>query len=233
MMNKSCETSNRKIFMETTSCTDSVAADPYPQERGSPGEGKMHETTAYGAKKKKRIGCLQRRGSRLIMARALWLALVVPSLGLFVASLPVYYAQIQRPCVDPVTCNVTGTLTARGLQELPALGLSGSGYAALLTLFFTLIVTIWSGVGFLIFWRRSDEWFALFSACFLVLFNTTYPGFPISALALASPALDVPITFMNGLGLASIILFLMLFPCSFPRTPPMRVATPFVLRKGP
>ncbi|HEX6477749.1 MAG TPA: hypothetical protein VF043_02810 [Ktedonobacteraceae bacterium] len=151
-------------------------------------------------------------GSWLIMARALWLALVIPSLGLFVASLPVYFAQIQRPCVDPLTCNVTGSLTAKGLQELPALGLSGSGYAALLTVFFTIIVAIWSGIGFLIFWRRSDEWFALFSACFLVLFNTTYPGFPISALALASPALDGPITFMNGLGLVSIILFLTLFP---------------------
>src|SRR5260221_9333537 len=151
-------------------------------------------------------------GSRLILARALWLALVVPSLGFFVASLPVYFAQIQRACVDPVTCNITGTLTAKGLQELLAMGLSASSYAALLTIFFTLIVAIWSGIGFLIFWRRSDEWFALLSAFFLVMFNTTYPGFPISALALAYPALDVPITFMSVLGLASLALFLVLFP---------------------
>ena len=59
-------------------------------------------------------------GSRLIIARTVWLALVVPSVGLFIASLPVYYAQIQRACVDPVTCNIAGTLTAKGLQELPA-----------------------------------------------------------------------------------------------------------------
>jgi hypothetical protein len=98
-------------------------------------------------------------GRRLIMARVAWLVLVVPSLGLFVASLPAYYAQIQRACVDLVTCNLTGALTAKGLQELPALGLSVSGYAALLTIFFTIIVAIWSGIGFLIFWRRSDEWF--------------------------------------------------------------------------
>jgi hypothetical protein len=151
-------------------------------------------------------------GSRLIIARAVWLALVVPSVGLFLASLPVYYVQIQRACVDPVTCNVAGTLTAKGLQELPALGLSVSGYAALLTIFFTIIVAIWSGIGFLIFWRRSDEWFALLTAFFLVMFNTTYPGFPTSALALAYPALTVPITFLSGLGLASIVLFLVLFP---------------------
>jgi hypothetical protein len=151
-------------------------------------------------------------GSRLLIARVVWLALVVPSVGLFVASLPVYYAQLQRACVDPVTCNVAGTLTAKGLQELPAFGLSVSGYATLLTIFFTIIVVIWSGIGFLIFWRRSDEWFALFLAFFLVMFNITYPGFPISALALAYPALDVPITFLSALGLASIVLFLVLFP---------------------
>lgn len=151
-------------------------------------------------------------GFRLIMARAVWLALVVPSVGLFIASLPVYYAQIQRACVDPVTCNIAGTLSAKGLQELSALGLSVSGYAALLTIFFMLIVAIWSGIGFLIFWRRSDEWFALFLAFFLVMFNSTYPGFPISALALVYPALNVPIMFLSALGLASIVLFLVLFP---------------------
>ncbi|HJT55641.1 MAG TPA: hypothetical protein VJ761_04030 [Ktedonobacteraceae bacterium] len=151
-------------------------------------------------------------GPRLTLARIVWLALVVPSLALFVASLPVYYAQIQRACVDPVTCNIGGALTAKGLQQLPALGLSVSGYALLLIIFFAIIVTMWSGIGFLIFWRRSDEWFALFTAFFLVIFNAAYPGFPISALALAYPALYVPITVIGALGLASIICFLVLFP---------------------
>jgi hypothetical protein len=151
-------------------------------------------------------------GSRLIIARAVWLALVIPSLGLFVASLPVFYQQIQRACVDVVTCNLTGALNAKGVQELPALGLSVSSYAALITLFYTIIVVIWSGVGFLIFWRRSDEWFALVTAFFLVMFNITYPEFPLSALALAYPIFTVPIIFLGALGLASLALFLMLFP---------------------
>jgi hypothetical protein len=151
-------------------------------------------------------------GTRLIIARAVWLALVIPSIGLFVASLPVYYAQIQRACVDLAMCNLNGALTAKGLQDLSTFGLSVSGYAALLTIFFTIIVAIWSGIGFLIFWRRSDEWFALLTAFFLVMFNITYPGLPISALALAYPALDVPITFLSALGLASLALFLVLFP---------------------
>ncbi len=151
-------------------------------------------------------------GTRLIIARTVWLALVIPSMGLFVASLPVYYTLIQRACVDLATCNLNGALTAKGLHDLSTLGLSVSAYAALLTIFFTIIVAIWSGIGFLIFWRRSDEWFALFLAFFLVIFNISYQGFPISALALAYPALDVPIRFLSALGLASIVLFLVLFP---------------------
>ncbi len=151
-------------------------------------------------------------GTRLIIARTVWLALVIPSMGLFVASLPVYYTLIQRACVDLATCNLNGALTAKGLHDLSTFGLSVSAYAALLTIFFTIIVAIWSGIGFLIFWRRSDEWFALFLAFFLVIFNISYQGFPISALALAYPALDVPIRFLSALGLASIVLFLVLFP---------------------
>src|SRR6516164_11307503 len=123
-------------------------------------------------------------GFRLMIARVVWLGLVIPSLVLFIASLPVYYAQIQKPCGDVTTCNIAGALTTQGLQGLPAFGLSASSYAALLTVFFTIIVTIWCGVGLLIFWRRSDEWFALLTAFFLVMFNITYPGFATSTLAL-------------------------------------------------
>src|SRR5436189_300827 len=55
-------------------------------------------------------------------------------------------------------------------------------------------------------------WLALVTAFFLLMFIITYPGFSISALAFAYPALTVPITFMSALGLASLALFLVLFP---------------------
>jgi hypothetical protein len=151
-------------------------------------------------------------GSKLIFARVVWLALVIPGLVLFIASLPVYFVQLQRACVDVVTCNITGSLSSKGLQDLSAIGLSVSAYAALIIIFFVIIVTIWSVVGFLIFWRRSDEWFALVTAFLLVTFNITYPGFSTSALALAYPALTGLITFLSALGLASLAMFLVLFP---------------------
>ena len=151
-------------------------------------------------------------GPRLIVARVVWLALVLPAVGLFIAGLPAYYTLVQKVCTGVVTCNIAGALTAKGMQQLPAFGLTATSYAALLTIFFTIQAAIWSGVGFLVFWRRSDEWFALLTAFFLVMFNTTYPGFVISAVQLTYPVLIAPTTFLSILGLASLALFLMLFP---------------------
>src|SRR5690348_622678 len=104
----------------------------------------------------------------LIIARVVWLALVIPSLGLFVANLFVYDQQLQRACTGPgpVLCSMTGALTAKELHAFSAGGFAVSGYAALLTIAIALIVSIWCGVGFLIFWRRSNDWLALLAAFF-------------------------------------------------------------------
>jgi hypothetical protein len=116
-------------------------------------------------------------GIRLMLARTLWLALVVPSLGFAVAGFPLYYQQLQRPCSNSVTCNFAGALTAQGLRAFAAIAFSASGYAAFNAIFWASILVIWSGIGLLIFWRRSDDWFALLAAFALIMFNTTFPGF--------------------------------------------------------
>jgi hypothetical protein len=151
-------------------------------------------------------------GTRLLLVRAIWLALVIISLSAFAVSLPVYHRLVQRPCADPVSCNLAGALTAEGIRQLSAVGLTPASYASVLTIFFAVIVATWSGIGFLIFWRRSDEWFTLFCSLFLIMFNSTYPGFPISALAVAFPMLLVPVTILSTLGVDSIIVFVFLFP---------------------
>jgi len=152
-------------------------------------------------------------GSRLIIARVVWLALVVPSLGLFVFSLPLYYQQLQRACVDFVTCNLNSSLTAQGLQALSRSGFSASEYATVLTLFFAINAAIWCGVGFFIFLRRSDDWVALLAAFVLVTFNITpssnLPGY---VLALVYPGLALPLSLVNFLGEVSLAAFFLLFP---------------------
>jgi hypothetical protein len=155
-------------------------------------------------------------GSWLIIARTVWLVLVVPSLGLFVISLPVYYQQLQTACVDPVICanaNLNGTLSAQGLQALAASGFSVSEYAALLTILYALITAIWCAVGFFIFWRRSNDWLALLAAFFLVMFNITpSQGNPAYLLALSYPVFALPFSLVSFLGQLSLPAFLLLFP---------------------
>ena len=140
-------------------------------------------------------------GPWLLIARAVWLALVVPSIGFFVVSLPVYYQQLQRGCVDPVTCSISGALPP---PVLHASGFPASEYAALLTIFFVILEAIWYGVGFLLFWRRSDDWLALLAAFALVMFN--------GPLTLPSPVLILPFSLASFLGNASLLVFSLLFP---------------------
>jgi hypothetical protein len=150
-------------------------------------------------------------GSRLIVARVVWLALVVPGLGLFIANLFAYDQQLQRACAGPLLCNLTGALTAKQLQALPGISLSASEYAALLTISIAIVVSLWCAVGFLIFWRRSEDWLALLAAFFLVMWGTTgnNPGF---VLVLTYPVLALSVSLVGFLGQVSIFVFFLLFP---------------------
>ena len=113
----------------------------------------------------------------------------------------------------PWCCNnLAGVLNAKELQTLSASGFSVSGYAALFTIFFMIIAFIWCGIGFLIFWRRSDDWLALLAAFFLVMFNIIPSGNPPFALALAYAVLALPLSLVGFLGQVSIYVFLLLFP---------------------
>jgi hypothetical protein len=151
-------------------------------------------------------------GSWLIIARVVWLALVIPSLGLFVASLIASYQQMLTVCVDAVACNLSLELPVQIQQTLSTIGLSVSGFAALSTIFNVITAAIWYGVGFLIFWRRSDDWLALLAAFALVMFSITNSGNTASALASASPILALPLSLVNFLGQLSLLVFFLLFP---------------------
>ena len=152
-------------------------------------------------------------GSWLIVGRVLWLVLVILSVGLFLVSLPVYYQQLQKACVDLITCNLNGALTAQGLKALATTGLSISGYAALNTVFFTMITVIWCAVGFTIFLRRSDDWVALLAAYFLVLFGiTSSSNNPTYALVLVYPITALPFSLVSFLWEISLSIFFLLFP---------------------
>jgi hypothetical protein len=151
-------------------------------------------------------------GSWRLVARVIWLVLVVPGLALYVGGLPVYYWHIQSACMDAATCMVAGALPARELQEIANLGLSASAYAAMRTGFSVLSIAIWGGVGLLIFWRRPDDWLALLAAFVLAARGVSASGSPAYALTLDVRALTWMFSLVAFLGQVALTAILLFFP---------------------
>src|SRR5215467_11070185 len=137
------------------------------------------------------------------IARVVWLVLVAPSVVLFVVSLVVSHQQLE-----------IGAIPAQEQQLFTAIHLPISNFTILNTIFNLLTSAVWYGVGFLIFWRRSDDWLALLAAFVLVMFNVgpwSNNNAP-SVLALSYPAFTMLFSFVSFLADCSLGLFLLLFP---------------------
>ncbi len=118
------------------------------------------------------------RGRWLLFARGAWVAMALLLVGLFGAGIPADYTQKLPIFAEPhVQAN------------LAALGMSVGTYATyylMLTGAFTLGCC---SIGAVIFWRKSDDWMALFVAFLLVLLGTQFPSTTL-ALAHLHPVLD-------------------------------------------
>jgi hypothetical protein len=87
------------------------------------------------------------------------------------------------------------------LIKLQTIGFTVQEYATFMIVFWTAITCIWSGIGFTIFWRRSDDWLALLAAYFLITFYITYPGTPAYAFVMMHPnfaLLSLVVNFFEG-----------------------------------
>jgi len=133
------------------------------------------------------------QGHWLLAARVGWVAIVAWALALCIISLPAYYQRLQIPCTSTIACQLNGALTSAGMRTLHTIGLSLSSYAIYNVVFGMILIVIWSIVGFIIFWRRSDEWIALLVALTLILFNSVQPDTAPTALAMAHPAWTIPV----------------------------------------
>ena len=152
-------------------------------------------------------------GRRLVLARVVWAAVVVFTLSIFMLSLPAYFAQLQTVCVGATCVYAYGQLTPGTAQALQNLGLSTGGYAVSVLALAIASVLVSFGVAALIFWRRSDDWMAMFVSLFLVTFGVNF-----SVQAQAIPATNVQtawywsLNILIGLGWVSLSLLLYLFP---------------------
>ena len=157
-------------------------------------------------------GSTHLRGRWLLAVRVVWMAIVVWALTLCAISLPAFYQRLQVPCTSTVACQLNGALTPAGIRTLQTLGISSSAYAAYNIVLLIFLVVVWSAVGFIIFWRRSDEWIALLVALALVLFNTVAQDTAPTALVMAHAAWTIPVEVMNYANDLSFGLFFLLFP---------------------
>src|SRR5712691_6977270 len=98
-------------------------------------------------------------GSWLIAARIGWVACAVLTLTVFLASIPVYVAQLQTIC-SGATCAYR-QLSSEQATALRTLGLSLGGYATYTVALAIISEVVCVAVSSIIFWRKSSDWMAL------------------------------------------------------------------------
>jgi len=147
------------------------------------------------------------QGRWLLLARVGWVVLVVLTLAIFFASLPVYIALLQTPCAGAV-CEWQ-QLTPGQVETLKAIGLSLSDYAGYTVALTLVSVVVCLVVSTLIAWRRSDDRMAMLVALMLV---TSGPIIGTTAVSDIPSPWQVPNECLSFLFFALFMLVFLLFP---------------------
>jgi len=117
------------------------------------------------------------RGRWLVVMRVVWVAIVLFDLAVFIASIPVFYAQLHLICTHPTLQGCLSgelQLTAGNVLALHRLGLSLDSYA-ICTLSLALAVSlVFMVVGAVIFWHKSAERMGLFVSLWLIVFGASH-----------------------------------------------------------
>jgi hypothetical protein len=144
-------------------------------------------------------------GRRLFWARVGWLVILVLYIGLFSASIPVYYdwlINFGHPDLHRATLRTS----------LEAAGISIDSYARYELSISVTSAIVCSVVSVAIFWRRSDDWMALLTGLGLLAFGIFFRTDGPTALVQQYPAVSLPVNLLALFGSMSFILFLYLFP---------------------
>jgi len=144
---------------------------------------------------------------RVLLARSLWLAMVAFTATVFLASLPLYLAQLQTLCFGS-SCQYN-QLTPRQAETLGAIGLSVGDYAALTVALICTMFVLCLVVSALIVWRRPDDSMALLVALMLVALGPIIGASNLSSGPLLWQTLNQCLTFLLT---ALLVLVFALFP---------------------
>jgi hypothetical protein len=146
-------------------------------------------------------------GRWLLLARGLWLTLVVFTLGIFFGSLSEYMSQLQTPCAG-TACGFQ-QLTPQQAEALKGMGLSLGEYTAFTVALTLATIGMCLVVSTVIVLRRSDDRMALLVALMLVTLGPFAAMFSVSS----SPSpWQVPNECLSFLFLALFMLVFSLFP---------------------
>jgi signal transduction histidine kinase len=149
------------------------------------------------------------RGRWLLIARAAWLALVLLTVAIFVATIPVEFAHLQQVCFNG-DCEHP-YLTPESLSDLQTIGLSTNLFATYFIAAIIVFASVWFAAGALIFWRKSDDRTALFFSLFLVTGGLSFVADP-RILAAAYPTWQLPSALVGFIGAVSLCFLIGVFP---------------------
>jgi hypothetical protein len=148
------------------------------------------------------------QGRWIVLARLGWVALVILTLTIFFASLPMYVAQLHTPCAGSA-CQYQQLTPGQG-EMLKGIGMSLGDYTAYTVAFALANMILCLVVSALIVWHRSDDRMAMLVALMLVTLG------PISVAATFPPSSPspwlIPNECLSFLFLALFILTFSLFP---------------------
>jgi len=168
---------------------------------------KVQHAPAAVTESRERHSSARLQGRWLLLARGIWITLVIFTLGTLFASLPVYLAQLHTPCAGSA-CGFQ-QLTPEQAGALKEMSLSLGDYTAYTVALTLALMMVCLVVSTVIIWRRSDDRIALIVALFLVTLAPSAVMFNVSA----SPSpWQVPNEFLSFLFVALFLLVFSLFP---------------------
>ncbi len=148
------------------------------------------------------------RGGWLVLARVVWVALLVLALGLFFASLPPSFKYL-RTLYEPFVYVSVPQLYIDDVLWLQAVGLSVDFYAWFYIIVSLLFLFVYVSIGVVLFWRKSDDRMALLASISLVLFPVAFYS---ELVGMLPAAWTLPSQGVEILGGACMGLFFYLFP---------------------
>jgi hypothetical protein len=145
----------------------------------------------------------------IIVTRVVWILLVALALGLFIAAIPVRFNQLMT--ILPSGDNATVQLSVEEANLLQTRGISLTFYAFYFIAVEIIFVTVFAAIGFLVFWRKSEDRLACFISLTLITFGVLIPA-TIRAADTPGSGMGWLVHGLQVLGWGSFFTFFYLFP---------------------